>query len=577
MTWKNDEEKREALRATGHNPAYWFDRPPRIAEITAEIDLILSATHGRTRTELRKRISNHCAVRELAIEAGKIGKPLASLLDKSRNIFDMETFRTDDEHILTDMAEIHRYITDFFTEWFAGEKIDTEGMHADTVDWQRLLTDRQYYNNFQSENKVEPHLQDILWRAIQKTQEPLNAKISPDSDTTVKDHIEATLTAPPTLAEFKSACKNTKGGDAPGPSGLTWQMVSNWSDPVVEHVYNLLISIHADGSSPQHWAWKWLAPIPKVTSNVTVKDLRPLSLIEVLRKLWNGIQVRKVWPLLAKHNLLHNAQNAYLRNRGCKDASIQLINALEEAEQAATLIALSSWDFTRAFDSVSHIASKLSLYRFGIPHTMCSALVNNNARTLTFIKSPAATKHWNKHIKSHGSAESYTHTNPFDSPAAPFIAKRGVGQGDVDSTLIWNCFMDILLCALDTEEQDIFKVKGPHDIIHSDSTSIAYADDMQSIAASREALQKKADIVSAFSITFRIKINLTKLRTLLVQHGLETAVEKNPTIIVHTEGWEPNTISLKKDNNFKALGIKHSQDNDCKQHFNDLRNILKRT
>ena len=147
-------------------------------------------------------------------------------------------------------------------------------------------------------------------------------------------------------------------------------------------------------------------------------------MIEVLRKLWNGIQVRKVWPLLAKYKLLHNAQNAYLRNRGCKDASIQLINALEEAEQAATLIALSSWDFSRAFDSVSHIASKLSLYRFGIPHTMCSALVDNNSRTLTFIKSPAATKHWSKHIKSHGNATSYTIIDPFNSPAPPFIAKE---------------------------------------------------------------------------------------------------------------------------------------------------------
>ena len=100
---------------------------------------------------------------------------------------------------------------------------------------------------------------------------------------------------------------------------------------------------------------------------------------------------------------------------------------------------------------------------------------------------------------------------------------------------------------------------------------------MQSIAASREALQKKADIVSAFSLTFRIKINLTKLRTLLVQHGLETAVEENPTIIVHTEGWAPNIISLKKDDNFKALGIKHSENNDCKEHFNDLRTFPKRT
>ena len=62
----------------------------------------------------------------------------------------METFRIDDEHILTDMADIHKYITDFFKEWFAGEDIDTEGMHSDDVDWQKLLTNREYYNQFQT-------------------------------------------------------------------------------------------------------------------------------------------------------------------------------------------------------------------------------------------------------------------------------------------------------------------------------------------------------------------------------------------------------------------------------------------
>ena len=142
-----------------------------------------------------------------------------------------------------------------------------------------------------------------------------------------------------------------------------------------------------------------------------------------------------------------------MRNKGCKDATIQIINALEEAEQAATLIALSSWDFTRAFDSVSHVASKLSLYRFGLPPEFCAALVDNNAKTKVFIKSPVATAHWTKCIKTHDTTTSYTNTNTADSPAPPFIAQRGIGQGDVDATLIWKCFVDILLCALDTVEQ----------------------------------------------------------------------------------------------------------------------------
>ena len=126
------------------------------------------------RTELRKRISNHCAVRELAIEAGKIGRPLASLLEKSKNIFDMETFRIDDERILTDIHEIHRYITEFFKEWFAGEGKDTEGMHAEEVDWARLLTDRAYYDEFQTNNNIPPHLQETIWKGSSSTQDPIS-------------------------------------------------------------------------------------------------------------------------------------------------------------------------------------------------------------------------------------------------------------------------------------------------------------------------------------------------------------------------------------------------------------------
>ena len=67
ITWKSAQDKFDAMNATGHNPEYWKRREPNITEITAEIDKILTKTHGRMRTELRKRISNHCAVHNIAL------------------------------------------------------------------------------------------------------------------------------------------------------------------------------------------------------------------------------------------------------------------------------------------------------------------------------------------------------------------------------------------------------------------------------------------------------------------------------------------------------------------------------
>ncbi len=57
------------------------------------------------------------------------------------------------------MADIHKYITDFFKKWFAGEDIDTEGMHSDDVDWQKLLTNREYYNQQRQTTPTRNHME----------------------------------------------------------------------------------------------------------------------------------------------------------------------------------------------------------------------------------------------------------------------------------------------------------------------------------------------------------------------------------------------------------------------------------
>ena len=93
-----------------------------LEEIINEINNILAATHGRARKELRKKISNNCAIRELAVEAGKIGKPLANILEKTRNIFDMDILRINDDEVLTDMEAIHKYLTEFYEKWFQAKK-----------------------------------------------------------------------------------------------------------------------------------------------------------------------------------------------------------------------------------------------------------------------------------------------------------------------------------------------------------------------------------------------------------------------------------------------------------------------
>ena len=64
----------------------------------------------------------------------------------------------------------------------------------------------------------------------------------------------------------------------------------------------------------------------KTGDDISVNDLRPLTLIEVTRKLWTSITVRKIWHVIEKHNLLHPSQHGYRRRRGTGSQLLQLID-----------------------------------------------------------------------------------------------------------------------------------------------------------------------------------------------------------------------------------------------------------
>jgi hypothetical protein len=82
--------------------------------------------------------------------------------------------------------------------------------------------------------------------------------------------------------------------------------------------------------------------------------------------------------------------------------------------------------------------------------------------------------------------------------ADSFSTEKGVGQGDISSPLLWIAAFDIPLTALSTVKSG-FKVLDLSDLA-AEVTDIAYADDVVSMVATPEALQDKADIMSAWSL-----------------------------------------------------------------------------
>ena len=87
---------------------------------------------------------------------------------------------------------------------------------------------------------------------------------------------------------------------------------------------------------------------------------------------------------------------------------------------------------------------------------------------------------------------------------------------------------------------------------------IAYVDDAISITGTFDALQEKADVMSAFALLINIELSLKKLRTFAVQWGNQFRPDHTHlTVHVRSEGswWYPVEVKLLGMGEFTHLGV----------------------
>jgi hypothetical protein len=109
-------------------------------------------------------------------------------------------------------------------------------------------------------------------------------------------------------------------------------MMKLWPEDTKRKVYGCLLEMWATHTVPDYWKWRWLAPIPK-TDNPTLDDLRPIVLIESLRKVWASLFVRRIRDRWDTTGVLHPGQHGYLRGKGTDTAVVEVLNGLEAVKE----------------------------------------------------------------------------------------------------------------------------------------------------------------------------------------------------------------------------------------------------
>ena len=316
---------------TGHGPSYWrtLDTHPSLTLLQSEISAPKKRLHGRQRTELRLLINHAVAKRERAIEMGKFNGHLRSILGERRPFVDLDTLQLDQHTLLTNAMEVHHQITAHFQQWYCTpEDQHPLSIHHPSFNWRTLGESKDNFLTAIAHLNIPPEQSDnvdLLWQSISHTNLPSSHKLA-----TVSKELKDTLKEPPTFLEFFNALNSKKQVSAGGPSTCTYKIMRSWPPEYLRAAYQNLVLLWPHKFTPMWWKFQWLCPIPKVSAEVqTLNSLRPIMLIEVMRKIWTGISLRKIQNGWAHHTMLNSGQAGFQANCDTSSCILQVMNLLD--------------------------------------------------------------------------------------------------------------------------------------------------------------------------------------------------------------------------------------------------------
>ena len=125
-------------------------------------------------------------------------------------------------------------------------------------------------------------------------------------------------------------------------------------------------------------------------------DLRPLVLLDALRKVWTKIIFARITSVWHIHNVINKSHHGSTYRRGTASASLQHINAVEEALELGSVLQRSSWDFQRTFDTLSRVVKIISWIRSGLSIEFAEYMVGMDSPGINIVRLPLALSTWGK-------------------------------------------------------------------------------------------------------------------------------------------------------------------------------------
>ena len=155
-----------------------------------------------------------------------------------------------------------------------------------------------------------------------------------------------------TEKEVANAINQLKNDTAPGSDGLTSEFYKTFQKLLIPDLTEVFNNILLIGELPETMLEATIKLIYKKDDHKTIKNWRPISLLNTDYKILSKIIVNRLVPIMQNHILPQ--QNAGLPKRRIENVHYNMQALMEMAEQKKDDLIIMTIDFEKAFDSISH-------------------------------------------------------------------------------------------------------------------------------------------------------------------------------------------------------------------------------
>ena len=549
------------MHVTERGPDFWGGLTTKagvVEIINDEYATVKSLLHGRSRREMRVNQNKMVRYREDMRRAGRVGYVIRSIMGEGKVGYDLQEVKDESGDIIVDAEDIHRRVTEFFRDWFKRAVGSDRVQVQEEGDFTDIIQNKERFVDELEHTGVPKWLRELVWEAI--------AYKAPEG---LQRQMADALQACPSRDEFKWATRFMKKKSAPGFTGLTYNMIGAWPEETLDYVYDCLAETWEEKSTPDWWKWRWLVPIPKQSeSTPELTQLRPLMLVEPLRKVWMRLVMDRITAVWRELGVMSTMQHGSTKMRGTDTASVQLISMMEQVLADGEELHFSSWDKKRAFDSLSKKVLVLGWMRGGVPRQLAEWIVSMDVGGVTVVRSPAA-----EQIAGDSVEELDQRGREEEERIQGFSPERGVAQGDVISPTSWGSVFDILcrmfqlVATMEVEvdmgsetEVKMEKVKMEELLLSGGlgrmyaAEELVYVDDSLSPAKTEQMLRVKASVVSAFCIVFGVQLSENKIRSMTVGDAKGAG-----DVMVYKYGWVKSIVKSGGGKPLKYLGAMYEK------------------